>query len=105
MNTHSLSSVSDAALLARMPGLVRAERTATADVIEHLVELEQRRLYLDQACGSLFAYCRERLGYSENEALKRVRVARLAQRLPRVLDELRSGAVHLTGLFLLSQHL
>jgi hypothetical protein len=45
------------------------------------------------------------LGYSEDAALKRVRVARLAERLPRVLDELRSGAIHLTGLFLLSQHL
>jgi hypothetical protein len=32
-------------------------------------------------------------------------VARLAQQLPQVLDELGSGAIHLTGLFLLSQRL
>src|SRR5690606_19785762 len=30
---------------------------------------------------------------------------RVAGRLPRVLDELRNGAIHLTGLFLLSNHL
>ncbi len=33
-----------------------------------------------------------------------MRVARLAERVPRALDELESGSVHLTGLFLLSQH-
>ena len=65
----------------------------------------RRRLYLDQACSSLYAYCRERLGYSEDAALKRARVARLVLRLPRVLAELRGGAIHLTGLFLLDRYL
>src|SRR5882724_9687685 len=40
---------------------------------------------------------------TEDAALKRARVARLALRLPRVLDELRTGAIHLTGLFLLDR--
>src|SRR5215510_5704911 len=101
----SPSLLSDAELLARIPAIVRAERIASAHVIEHLMEVERRHLYLDQACSSLYAYCRERLGYSEDAALKRARVARLALRLPRVLDELRSGAIHLTGLFLLDRYL
>ena len=62
----SLSSVSDSDLLARMPGLVLAERAAVAEVIEHLMEIDRRRLYLDQACSSLQRYCMERLGYSED---------------------------------------
>ena len=45
------------------------------------------------------------MSYSEDGANKRVRVARLVQRFPQVLDELASGAIHLTGLFLLSGHL
>ena len=101
----SLSSVSDSDLLARMPALVLAERAAVAEVIEHLMEIDRRRLYLDQACSSLQRYCMERLGYSEDGAMKRMRVARVAQKLPVVLEELRSGAIHLTGLFLLSAHL
>jgi hypothetical protein len=101
----SLSTFSDAELLARVAAVVQAERIASADVIEHLMEVERRRLYLDQACSSLYAYCRERLGYSEDAALKRARVARLALRLPRVLDEIHSGAIHLTGLFLLDRYL
>ncbi len=47
----------------------------------------------------------ERLGYSEDGATKRMRVARISQRFPQILDELASGAIHLTGLFLLSGHL
>jgi hypothetical protein len=47
----------------------------------------------------------ERLGYAEDAALKRHRVARLALRLPQVLEELRAGTIHFTGLFLLSTHL
>jgi len=101
----SLHSVSDSDLLSRMPGLVLAERAAIAEVIEHLIEIDRRELYLDQACSSLYRYCMDRLGYSEDEARRRVRVARLARKLPRVLEELRSGAMNLTGLFLLSGHL
>ena len=99
------SDISNSDLLALMETLVLRERSCVADVIEHLVEIDRRRLYLDQACGSLSAYCIERLGYSQDEAVKRVRVARLARRLPQVLDELRAGAIHLTGLFLMAQHL
>jgi hypothetical protein len=51
------------------------------------------------------SYCIERLGYSEDAAFKCVRVTRAAHSMPRVLDELRSGAIHLTGLFVLAPHL
>ena len=100
-----LYSLSDSELVARLPALVQAERHAMVDVIEHLVEMERRRLYLRLSVSSLYRYCIERLGYGEDAALKRHRVAKLALRLPQVLDELRAGTLHLTGLFLLSRHL
>src|SRR5688572_4332631 len=100
-----LCSLSDPELVARLPLLVQAERQAMADVIEHLVEMARRRLYLAHATSSLYRYCIERLGYSEDAALKRHRVARLVLRLPQVLVELRTGTLHLTGLFLLSSYL
>jgi hypothetical protein len=100
-----VSTLSDLELLERIPLLVQAERRASAEVIEHLVEIDRRRLFLGQACSSLYSYCLERLGYSEDESHTRVRVARLAESFPAVLEELRSGAIHLTGLFLLSNHL
>ena len=102
---HALTSVSDLELRERLSAAVSTERVAAADVVYHLAELDRRKLYLEDACSSLFAYCVERLGYSEDGANKRVRVARLVQRFPQVLDDLASGEVHLTGLFLLSGHL
>ena len=69
-----------------------------------MVEIDRRDLYLGQACSTLAAYCRERLGYSEDEASKRVRVARFARAVPAALEELREGRIHLTGLFVLSQY-
>jgi hypothetical protein len=98
------SLLSDSELLARMSVLVMHERASTADVIEHLVEVDRRDLYLAQACSSLSAYCRERLGYSEDEASKRVRVARAVRAIPEMLDELRAGRIHLTGLFVVSHY-
>src|SRR5580765_5617682 len=60
----TLSLLSDTELLARIPSVVQAERVASADVIELLMEVERRHLYLDQACSSLYTYARERLARS-----------------------------------------
>ena len=45
----ALSSVSDIQLLERLLSAVRSERAASAEVIAHLAEVDQRRLYLEQA--------------------------------------------------------
>jgi hypothetical protein len=99
------SRLSDAELITRMPEIVLAERSRSADVIEHLCEIDRRRLYLDQACRSLSCYCIERLGYSEDEAAKRVTAARLVSRFPLLLAELRTGTIHLTGICMLAPYL
>jgi len=101
----TLSHLSDRELLASLPKARAAERTAVAQMIAYLGEVDRRRLYLAEACSSLLVFCVQRLGYSENEAQKRIQVARLYQRLPQVLMELEKGSIHLTGLFLLSGHL
>jgi hypothetical protein len=44
-----ISLLSDMELLARIPAIVRAERIASADVVEHLMEVQRRHLYLEQA--------------------------------------------------------
>ena len=100
-----LSSMPDSELLITLPALLTRERAVLVEVIGYLIEIDRRRLYLEQACSSLRSFCVERLGYSEDEASKRVRVVRLARRLPRVLDELQNGGIHLTGLFLLAPYL
>ncbi len=97
--------LSNKALLARMQELVRCDRQLTAELVAHLAEVDARRLYLHQACSSLFSYATQRLGMSEPAAYKRITVARLARRLPVVLDRLAAGRLHLSGLTALAPHL
>ena len=97
--------LSDHALLARVQELVRCERQVTAELVAHLAEVDARQLYLEQACSSLFSYATQRLGMSEPAAYKRITVARLAGRLPVVLDRLATGRLHLSGLTALAPHL
>ncbi len=96
-----VSALSDRELLARLPEVRGIERRAIAEVIAHLAEVERRRLYLAEACASMYTFCIERLGYSENEAHTRLQVARLCSQFPAALEALEMGSVHLTGLALL----
>ena len=56
-----IESLPNLELIGRMPSLVSRERGASADVILHLAEIDRRRLYLEQACSSLYTYCLQRL--------------------------------------------
>ncbi len=97
--------LSDAELTAQVMRLVHAEREATVELIAHLAELDRRRLYLAAGHSSLFVYCTRVLHLSEHAAYRRIEAARLARRLPVVLERLAEGTVTLTTLGLLSAHL
>src|SRR5437773_4668960 len=101
----SLSSLSDADLVARLKSLAAGEREAMATLVAHLAELDTRDLHLRAGYGSLFVYCRDVLGLSEHEAYNRIEVARAARRFPVILEMLAAGSVNLTTVRLLAPHL
>lgn len=103
--TSPLSILSDAQLVAEVTRLVAQERSATAELIRSLIELDVRRLYLAEGCSSLFTYCTEVLHLSEHAALGRIEVARAARRLPGILDRLLDGSVTVTNARMLAPHL
>ncbi len=76
-----------------------------ARLLAHLVEVEERRLYLRVACPSLFQFCVQRLGMSEDEACRRIRAARLAKRFPDLLVRVERGALTLSTMVLLGDAL
>ena len=94
----TLDRLSDDELLRRLDELVSHSRRVEADLVAHIGEVERRRLYAREASPSMFAYCRERLHLSEAEAYMRIRVARAARRHPLLLDMLRDGRLHLSGI-------
>src|SRR5690349_9835709 len=105
MNAYEFSSVSDGEVVARLKVLVARERGVTAAVLAHLGEVEARRLFLPAACSSMHGYCMQVLGMSEEEAFKRLRVARVARRFPVVLEAIADGRLHLSGALMLAPHL
>ncbi|MHB8876010.1 MAG: hypothetical protein ACYC8T_20160, partial [Myxococcaceae bacterium] len=100
--TIDTSRLTDSELLNSTRELLRRSCAIDADFLEHLGEIDDRKLYLARAFPSLFAFCVQELGLSEDAASNRITVARLARRFPAVLDAHRSGKVHLAGLRLLA---
>ncbi len=96
-----LKDRSDQQLLAGAKALAGREREATAQLIAHLAEIDERRLYLGEGCSSLFKYCIEVLHLSESAAYHRIDVARLARKFPVVLEKLAAGSIHLRALRIL----
>jgi hypothetical protein len=105
-NAYTLfADLSNTDLLIELRRSVAVDRNATAHVIELLAEVDARRLYLAEGCSSLFTYCTQVLHLSEHAAYGRIEAARLARRLPDVLEALRSGDATLTTIRLIGPHL
>src|SRR5947209_19234874 len=92
-------------LLSATRKLVRKSHGVEAELLMHLGEIDERKLYLACAHPSMFAFCVGELGFSEDAAYNRITVARAGRRLPAVIEAARSGKVHLAGLRLLVPHL
>jgi hypothetical protein len=96
--TLALRRVPDDELLRRLSELVCRSRRVEADLVAHIGEVDERRLFARQAFPSMFAYCTECLHLSEAEAYRRITVSRAARQHPEVLEALRDGRLHLSGL-------
>jgi len=90
----------------RLRDMANRERVATAELIAHLAELDTRSLlYAAKGFGSLFRYCTDALGFSEDAACARIDAARAVRRFPVVLDHLASGSLTVTALRIIGKHL
>lgn len=98
----NLHSVPDDELLHRLRELVSQSRRVEADLVAHIGEADERRLFARLAFPSMFAYCTEALHLSEAESYRRITAARIARTHPRVLTMLRDGRLHLSGIALLA---
>ena len=97
--------LSDSDLVAEVDRLARLERTAIANLVAALAEMDARRLYLGQGCSSMFTYCTQVLHLAEHAAFNRIEAARAARRFPAILDMLADGRIHLSAVRLLAPHL
>jgi hypothetical protein len=97
----NLTSLSDAELLHATRAHMQRTNEMNAELILLLIEIDSRQLWAARAYSSMFDFCTRELGFSEDVASNRTTVARLARRFPRILDFVRDGRIHLTGVRLL----
>jgi hypothetical protein len=105
MERRPLHAIPDDELLRRLADLLRQSRRTEADLVAHIAEVEERRLYAREASASMFAYCTEVLHLSEAEAYLRIATARASREHPVLLEMLADGRLHLSGAGKLVPHL
>src|SRR5262245_25586094 len=99
------SSLSDDQVLSTIKAIRGDECRLLAQVIAALVEIEDRRIHLKEACPSMWDFCIRKLGLSEGETFRRLNAARLVRQFPSLLERIAGGDIHLSALHLLRDHL
>jgi hypothetical protein len=90
--------MTDKELHSKLLSLVREERRLLADILTHLKEVERRKLYSDYKRTSLFDYAVKELGYSEDQAQRRIEAMRLLKDLPEIAPAIRDGRLTITNI-------
>lgn len=85
-------------LLAAVRTLVKEERRVTRAILEHINEVERRRLFAELGFSSVFDWLVRDLGYSESAAYRRMQAARVLRTVPEAAAKIESGALALTTL-------
>ena len=98
-------TLSDQELESRLKNLVHRERKLLHIILEHIKELDTRKLYLERAYSSLYDYLTKELGYSGSAAMRRIEAARLLWEVPEVADKIQEGTLNLSQIGELSRAL
>jgi len=85
--------------------LVGQERECTLSVVDHLIEIERRRVYAELGHSSIYGYCTDELGYSRTAANRRIVAARTVRRFPRIRRMLAERQLTLSTLAALGREL
>ncbi len=91
----------DQVLLERTRMLARHEQALQLSVLDHLREIEARRLYLRLGYSSLFDYTVRELHYTEAAAWRRIKAMRLCRETRGVREWLQDGSLNLSNAALL----
>ena len=105
MKSYSRSQLTDDSLLSTFDTRLSLDLDNTADLLADLSEVDARKLYVPMAYGSMFDFCVQAKHMSEDVALKRIRVARMAREFPAIFPALADGRLNQTAVLLLAPRL
>ncbi len=93
--TSTVSGLSDDQLLKQTGKLAGLDHQIHVFVIDHLIEIEARRVYLDRGFSSLFDYVKRGLGYTDAATWRRTSAMKLCARIEGVRERLWDGSLTL----------
>jgi len=104
MSSYSLTHLADSKLSQDLRSGAGEDRATLALRLAQIAEFDKRRLYLP-AYPSMYQFCLNELKFSEDEACRRICVAREAHRFPQIFDAIAVGRLSLTTVCMLAPHL
>src|SRR6185436_5219202 len=105
MHRFSRMHLSAADALRKLDTIDLEEKSRIAEGIALIAVIDHRKDYLGAGYASMCRYCEERLHMSEDKALKRIQVARVALRFPEVFEYLADGRLSVSTAATLAPHL
>lgn len=93
-----LKHLTDKTLLNDTKKLAAEYRSVTTQLLHHLKEVDNRKLYSDLGYSCLFNYVVQELGFSEPSAAGRIKAARLLSEIPEIESKIVSGDLNLTNI-------
>ncbi len=96
MKTIDVKKLSNSELLEQTEKAVLVERESTNLVLDHLREIQSRRLYARLGFSSMFEYCTQHLKYCNSSAQLRIDAMRLSLELPEIKESLEKGDLSLS---------
>ena len=94
----NLKSLTNVELNMKLQTLAKSERKITHEILDHINEVESRRLFAQLGFGSTLDYLVKECHYSESSAYRRIQAARLLKVVPEVSSKIEEGQINLTQL-------
>lgn len=94
----TLRDLTSHALMSQTDELLRRERRIVVAFLEHLSEIDRRRLHVDMGYATLFLFCTKRLKLSNGTAWRRATAVELIQRVPIICEYLLDNRLSLASL-------
>jgi hypothetical protein len=98
-----LSRLNNFELEASLKDVVFKERELLHVILEHIKEVDNRKLYLERAYSSLYEYLIKELNYSGSAAMRRIEAARLLKEVPLIREKIQDGSLNLSQIGELSK--
>ena len=90
-------------IVTNLKQLVASERKITAQIIELIQVIGQKKIHVQLGYPTLFAFLTEEIGYSASAAQRRIEAARILTAVPEIKEDIESGSLNLSQVALVAQ--